>query len=327
MNRSLNRVVGYVSGVYSGVTWGFDAVLLGAVLTMTPFVDNPILVAGGAILTSALHDVFSGIWMTVYMAKAGRLRGLWPALKTKDGRWCAFAALFGGPLAMTFYVLAIATGGAALTASVTAIYPLLGTVLAVLILKEKTGVQTWLGILLCVVGIMVMGYSPSGEENVSVIGGILLALVAAVGWATEGVVCGYGMKDGKVDPMMALLIREITSSLVYVLVVAPIFMHGFGNMIEGVLALFAYWPAWTLLLVVALIGMSSFGGWYMAIDNIGAAKALSLNVTYSFWAVVFTFGLSFILPRYFVSSITIPIVIGSVCMIVGVSLAVLYQRK
>jgi len=135
------------------------------------------------------------------------------------------------------------------------------------------------------------------------------------------------MKDGKVDPMMALLIREITSGLAYVLLVAPIFMKGFGNVAAGSAALFAYWPAWTLLALVALVGMSSFGGWYTAIDNIGAAKALSLNVTYSFWAVVLTWFLALVLPAYFQSTITLPIIIGSACMIIGVSLAALYQKK
>jgi len=324
---TLNAVRGYVSGVYSGVAWGFDAVLLGAVMAMAPYAENPVLVASGAILTSALHDVFAAIWMAAYMARQGRLKELGTALKTRDGRWCALSALFGGPLAMTFYVLAIATGGAALTASVTAIFPLLGMVLAVIILKEKTGVQSWLGVLLCVAGIMVMGHTPSDAGQVNVLGGISLSLVAALGWAAEGVVCGYGMKDGKVDPMMALLIREITSGLAYVAIVAPLLMKGFGNFVAGSAAFFAYWPAWVLLAFVSLMGMSSYGSFYAAIDSIGAAKSLCLNATYSFWAVVLTWFLATVLPTCFQSTITTSIVIGSVCMFVGVSMAALYQKK
>ncbi len=327
MQKKLYPVRGYVCGILSGATWGLDAVLLGVAMAMAPFVENKILVAGGAILASALHDVFSAIWLAIYMGYKGRLRELWPAFKTRDGRYCALAALFGGPLAMTFYVLAIGVGGAALTANVTAIYPLLGTVLAVLILKERTGLQTWLGIVLCVIGIMVMGYMPSDNGNANVMGGIAFALVAAIGWATEGVVCGYGMKEGRVDPMLALLIREVVSGTAYILLVAPIFLKGFGNVFSGTAAVFAHVPCWIVIVVTALIGMSSFGCWYTSIDNIGAAKALCLNVTYSFWAVIFTLLLALFVPQYVTGNITLHIVIGSVLMLVGVSLANLYHAN
>lgn len=325
--KQLNTTRGYISGILSGATWGLDTVILGVAMAMTPFVENKILVAGGGILAAALHDVFSAAWLFIYMAKKGRVKELVPAFKTRDGRFCALAALFGGPLAMTFYTLAIGTGGAALTANVTAIYPILGTALAVLILKEKTGVQTWLGLILCVLGIGVMGYTPSDGTSVNVIGGILLAFVAAVGWATEGVVCGYGMKDGKVDPILALFIREITSSIAYILVVAPIFLKGFVPVALGTAAVFSAPVCGALIILTALVGMSSFGFWYTAIDNIGAAKGLCLNVTYSVWSVAFTWIFSLFLPQYFAGSLSLPIIIGSLCMIAGVALATLYHAK
>lgn len=318
---------GYLAGILSGATWGLDTVILGVAMSMTPFVENKLLVVGGAILASALHDIFSAIWLGLYMWKRGRFHELLSALKTRDGRFCALAALFGGPLAMTFYTLAIAAGGAALTANVTAIYPLLGTALAVLILKEKTGVQTWLGLVLCVGGICVMGHTPSDGQTVNVWGGILLAFVAAIGWAAEGVVCGYGMKDGKVDPILALLIREVTSGLVYGFAVAPLFLKGYGNFVAGTAAIFSCPVCAALLVLTALVGMTSFGLWYTAIDNIGAAKGLCLNVTYSVWSVIITLVMSIFLPKYFAGGLSVFIIIGSLCMIAGVMMATLYQPK
>lgn len=327
MMQDLKFVKGYVTGILSGMTWGLDAVLLGGVMAMAPFVENQVLVTGGAILASALHDVFSAVWIFVVMMKKGRLKELLPALKTRDGCFCALAALFGGPLAMTFYALAISTGGASLAANVTAIYPLLGTALAVVILKEKTGLQTWLGICLCVVGILVMGYSPASGEHGNVVGGIVLALVAAVGWAMEGVVCGYGMKGGKVDSLLALLIREITSALVYVLIVTPILLKGFGNVLQGARAIFLDVPCGLLLAFVALIGMCSFGCWYVSIDRIGAAKALCLNVTYSFWSVVYSAIFALCVPAYFHFKLSVPVILGSSLMICGVVFASLFSFK
>ena len=311
---------GYATGILSGMTWGLDTVLIGVAIAMTPFVENPVLLIGGTVICSMLHDVFAALWMLVIMGYKGRLKDLIPAIKSKDGLFCVLGALFGGPLAMTFYMLAIAKGGAALTAIVTACYPLLGSAMAMVILKEKVRLRGWLGLLICILGIIYIGYTPGSEADVNVIGGIMLATVAAIGWATEGVVCGYGMKDGNVDPQLALLIRELTSGIVYLLIVAPLMVGGYKEMVIGTMAVFSDTICWLTLLFTALIGMSSFFCWYTAIDLIGAAKALCLNVTYSFWAVVFTF--------FLVGTVlSINIIVGSFMVVGGVAVATLVSRK
>ena len=318
---------GYFAGIMSGATWGLDAVMLGVVMVLAPFVENPVLLAAGGVICSALHDIIAAIWLYIYMGAKGRLKELGPAIKSRDGKFCSLGALLGGPLAMTTYTLSIAVGGAALTTSVSAIYPLLGTALAVWILKEKTGIQTWIGIAICIVGIIVIGWTPSSNEGVDITLGIIFALITAVGWASEGVVCGYGMKAGVVDPELGLLIRYTTSALVYLLVVAPIFAGGYGSAFEGFAAVFSNAPCWILLAVTAAIGMYSFLCWYTAIDNIGAAKALCLNVTYAFWGVAFSLILSLFFPRYFSGTISWFIIIGSLLILSGVTMATLYKPR
>lgn len=312
---------GYLTGLGSGMTWGLDAVMLGLAMAMSPFVNDPMLLVGGTFVCCMLHDVFAAFWMLLIMLAKGRLAEFPRLFISRDGMFCILGAFFGGPLAMTFYMMSIAKGGPALAATVTACYPLLGSVLAVFILKEKIQFRGWLGLLICILGIIWIGYSPSGADtNINVSQGILFALVAAIGWATEAVVCGYGMKGGTVDPQMALLIREFVSGVVYVIIVAPLMLGGFDNVIEGSMAVFEYIPCWLLILSTALIGMSSFLMWYTSIDLIGAAKALCFNVTYSFWAVVFTFLL-------IGSQLTWNIVIGSFLIIGGVVIATLIHKK
>lgn len=128
------------------------------------------------------------------------------------------------------------------------------------------------------------------------------------------------MKEGNVDPQMALLIREVTSGAVYLIIVAPLMLGGYENALEGTRVVFSYMPCWVLIFFTALVGMSSFFMWYTSIDLIGAAKALCFNVTYSFWAVVFTFIL-------IGSQLTWTIVLGSPMIIGGVSLATLIKKK
>ena len=312
-------VKGYVTGTLSGATWGMDTVLLGLVMTMLPFSKNPVLLIVGTIVCSMLHDVFAAFWMLAIMGVKGRLKELGTAVRSGDGRFCILGALLGGPLAMTFYLLAISEGGAALTATVTACYPLLGSAMAVRILKEKMSMSGWVGLLICVLGIAYIGYMPSDNSNIDVIGGIGFALMAAIGWASEAVICGFGMKSGKVDPQMALLIRELTSGLAYVLIVTPLLLGGYGNMLNAVSAIFNERLCWITLMLTALLGMISFLCWYTSINSIGASRALCLNVTYSFWAVIF--GL-FILGGEF----SFNVVIGSVVIVLGVIVATVISK-
>lgn len=311
---------GYACGIGSGMTWGLDAVLIGMAMAMTPFVEHPILLVGGTFVCSMLHDAFAAIWMFLIMAYKGRLQEFVPAITSCDGRYCVLGALFGGPFAMTFYMMAIASGGAALAATVTSCYPLLGSLLAVFILKEKIRIRGWLGLCICILGIIYIGYSPETSSDTIIGTGILFSLLAAIGWASEAVVCGYGMKAGNVSPLMALLIREFTSGVVYLLVVLPVMLKGYGNAVEGIMAVFSYAPCWILLAVTALVGMTSFFMWYTSIDLIGAAKALCLNVTYSFWAVVFAVIIAG-------SVITHNVIVGSILIIAGVATATLIGKK
>lgn len=310
---------GYINGIGSGITWGLDAVLVGIVMTMAPFVENPILLVGGGFVCSMLHDVFAAVWMLLIMGYRGQLKKIVPAIKSRDGLFCVLGALFGGPFAMTFYMMAIVASGAALAATVTSCYPLLGSFLAVLILKEKVKLRNWLGLFICILGIIYIGYSPETTIATKVGIGIEFSLLAAIGWASESAICGYGMKSGDVSPLMALLIREITSASAYLFIVLPIMLKGYGNAAEGIWAVFSYFPCWILLAITALIGMLSFLMWYTSIDLIGASKGLCLNVTYPLWAVVFTVLITG-------SVITQNIVVGSVLIVSGVTITTLVGK-
>ena len=41
MAIEMNSRKGIITGILSGVTWGMDAVMLGVVMVMAPFVENP----------------------------------------------------------------------------------------------------------------------------------------------------------------------------------------------------------------------------------------------------------------------------------------------
>lgn len=313
------RYKGYILGIGSGLTWGLNSVLVGLVLATSLFVDNPLYVIAGAFICSFAHDLFAALWLSILTTARKGWPQVWKALSTRDALYCVIGALFGGPLAMSFYMLAINVSGPALTATVTSIYPLLGSALAVVFLKEQMSLRAWIGLLVCVLGVVYIGYTPN-EGIPNLYAGIGLALVAAVGWAAEAVVCAYGMKSERISPEVALFIREWSSAIAYGLVILPIALGGFSAEIEA-LAYLALSPDILFLLgATAFIGASSFLMWYSSINAIGASRALCLNVTYSFWSVIFSIIL---LGQNF----SLPILVGSLLIIGGVAFSTTSQIR
>ena len=87
-----------------------------------------------------------------------------------------------------------------------------------------------MGLIICILGVIGVGYEPSAAVAVSstFFVGILYAVISALGWALESVVCAYGMKSGNVDPEMALAIRELSYFFIYASFIIPFFCEGYS---------------------------------------------------------------------------------------------------
>ena len=278
-------------GLFSGILWGLDTVVLGIALSMSPYIGTAEAIAFAAIGSSFLHDAGCAIWLMIYMGAKRRLKDTLAALKTHSGKVVMLGALLGGPIGMTGYVIAINNIGAAYTAIISAFYPALGAFLSFVLLKEKMDKKQVAALVLALVGVMAMGYISAGDSEMgNATLGLIGAVLAVIGWGSEAVLCAWGMRDDAVDNETALQIRETTSALVYGIVVLPLFgAWGFTagatpSLATGVIAL------------SALAGTASYLFYYKGISVIGAAKAMALNISYSAWAVVFGFVLQGTVP-------------------------------
>lgn len=278
-------------GLFSGILWGLDTVVLGIALSMSPYIGTAEAIAFAAIASSFLHDAGCAIWLMIYMGAKRRLKDTLAALKTRSGKVVMLGALLGGPIGMTGYVIAINNIGAAYTAIISAFYPALGAFLSFVLLKEKMDGKQIASLVAALVGVMAMGYIPAGDSEMgNATLGLVGAVLAVIGWGSEAVLCAWGMRDDAVDNETALQIRETTSALVYGIVVLPLFgAWGFTasaapSLATGVIAL------------SALAGTASYLFYYKGISVIGAAKAMALNISYSAWAVVFGFVLQGTVP-------------------------------
>lgn len=269
-----------VYGLMSGILWGLDTVLLGIALAMTPFIETEQAIFLAPFVSTFLHDLFSSIWMAIYMMFKKQIGKTIRAAKTRSGRFIMLGAILGGPVGMTGYLLAIKYIGPAYTAIISSLYPAVGAFLSFIFLKEKMKLSAMLGLFLSIAGIIALGYVPGGEvSNLAV--GFLFALMCVIGWASEAVIGAYGMKEEEITPEQSLQVRQLTSAVIYGSLIIPV--------VKGIKLTIQVVPttATIIILLTAFAGTASYVCYYKGIHKIGATKAMSLNITYSAWAIVF----------------------------------------
>lgn len=302
MSKKNNLGISY--GVLSGMFWGLDTVLTGFILSITPFISNEKAILIAPIISAFLHDILSSFWMMLFLGVKKELTKTIKLLKTKSARYVAIAALFGGPIGMGAYLLAISYLGAGYTASISAVYPAVGAFFSYIFLKEKLSIKGWIGLSISILAIIILGYTPGGEVDSKFFVGFVFAHVCVLGWSLESVICAYGMKDDEINPEQALQIRQLVSGITYGIIIIPI--------ISGIelTKIVIQSNILSFIIITALIGTLSYIFYYRAIDSIGPVKATGLNVTYSIWAIIFE-------VLFVGNEITLKLVICAILIIIG----------
>lgn len=273
------------AGIIAGITWAIATIVLGIALGMTPFVSTEQAIFLAPFVSTFLHDACSAIWATAYNGVRGNLKNVWHALvKTKSGKWVVLAAVIGGPIGMTGYVMAVNYMGASIGAVASAVFPAIGSILAYIFLKEKMKWYQWVFLIFTLLGVYGLSYSPELQiANFWL--GILGAAMCAFGWGIEAVILAKCLTDPEVTDEYALQIRQTTSALTYGLIILPV-LKGWGF----TESLFTPETNWLLptIVVAGLFATISYLFYYKAISRIGASKAMALNVSYAAWAIIFT---------------------------------------
>lgn len=280
MNRHLFK--GGFYGLVSGIAWAVDTVLIGIVLSMTTFLEFQEVLLVAPLVSTFLHDTFSAIWLMILLGVKRELGTALGKLKVSSGRIIIIAGALGGPIGMTFYVLSLQNIGASYTAVISSVYPAVGALFAFIILKEKLGVRNWLGLLMSIGFIVLLSYSGNLVVGSNVSLGLIFIIICVIGWGLECVVCAYAMRNEGIKAEHALLIRQLTSSIIFGTLVIPYFI-GHSYTVQIISS-----PSVVLALVgVAMAGTLSYVFYYNAINTIGPVKAMAMNITYAAWAIGF----------------------------------------
>lgn len=269
-------------GLFGGILWGVNTVTIGIILSRSIFADYIFL---APLISTFLHDTFSSIWMMLHTLLFKRTHQLKQSLKSRSGKVIMIAALLGGPIGMSGFMMSIYFIGPSYTAIITSMYPAVGSFLSFIFLKEKVTIKNIMGLSLAIIATTFLGLTTQ-EEPQNLIFGLSFALLCVLGWGSESVISAYGMKND-VLPSIALQIRQTVSAIVYGLLIVP-FIGGIP-LVKLVLKDFTI----ILFALTALAGTASYLFYYTSINRIGPIKAMGLNISYSAWAVLFGLLLGF----------------------------------
>lgn len=268
-------------GLLAGFFWGLDTVILGIALSTTPLLNLSESMLLAPLLSSFIHDASSSLWMLAFMIVKQEIKQVIHALYSKGGKIIVLAAVIGGPLGMSGYVLSIKYIGVGYTAIISSIYPAVGALLAFIFFNEKMKRYQIVGLMISLSGVVALSYLPITNTFSNFGLGLFFALVCVLAWASEAVIIAFGLKDACISHAHALTIRQITSALVYGMILIPLFTS-----LKTITIVLSN-SASLIILLSALFGTAAYLFYYQSIKKIGPTKAMALNITYTAWAMGF----------------------------------------
>ena len=274
---------GILIGGLSGASWGLNTVIMSYIMMVSIFQSYSENIFITALTSAFLHDFFSACWLSLNLIRERKIDQLIQPFKSKIGIFLVIGAILGGPIGMAGYILGTKYIGAAYTSSFSALYPVLGTILNAIFLKEKVNLRVKLGIIISGLGIFLLSYSPIDLRIYPhYLLGILFSLICVLGWALECVIASYSMRYRKIDSSTAICIRQIISAIFYGVIIIPFL--DVQLLLKSILTTHIIF----LFIGTALIGSLSYLFWYRSINLIGAPRGMALNITYVVWTIVFS---------------------------------------
>lgn len=238
-----------------------------------------------AALGNAINDTCSAFWAVGNSMVKGKFKDFLRCLKTKPGRMIIIAALIGGPIAGTAYVVALQMAGPIIV-PISALCPAIAAILGKILYKQEITKRMTLGILICISATFIIGSTgfSSGEFSGTVILGIGIAIIAALAWGFEGCVAGYA--STMVDSEIGICIRQLSSGIANLFIVVPmmgLLAGGFEVSNNLVIQAFTSGEAMIWFVVSGLLTFLTFMTWYKGNSMCGAGLGTACNGTYSFF--------------------------------------------
>jgi drug/metabolite transporter (DMT)-like permease len=268
-------------------------------------------------LGAATTDTCSALWAMGIAWFKGKFGDFLRTIKTGPGLVMAAAALIGGPLASTSYVVGLQMAGSIIV-PISALCPAIGAILGRVLFKQPLNARMVLGIFICFAASALIGstgFDDSAPENLFL--GLFFGLLAALGWGIEGCVCGYG--TSMIDPEVGITIRQTTSGLSNLFLLVPLFAFlSDVSPLEMITLSFTDTTAMPWFLVAGFAAYWGFMLWYKGNAMCGAALGMACNGMFSFWGPFWCWiiiGVIFEIPGWTLSPVAW---FAAVLMVIGI---------
>ena len=288
---------------------------------------------------AAVNDICSAVWTLIYAAIIGRLGDFARSINTKPGRILIVAAIIGGPLASTAYVIGLQMAGSIIV-PIAALNAAIGAIIGSIIYKQKLSGGMILGIVICFAAAVIIGLFGYGIPEGGIAGifgnmsgeaviGIIAAFCAALGWGIEGAVGGYACC--MVDTEVAICIRQCTSGIVNAVILCSLLSLMGGDGIGSGLALVGHaladGPSIWMFFIGGVFASWSFKFWYKGASMCGAALGMGCNGTYAFWGPLYCLVVCGLIFGGEGWNIAWPGWVGAIIMVIGIFVLAISQQK
>ena len=288
---------------------------------------------------AAVNDICSAVWSLIYAAIIGRLGDFTRSINTKPGRILILAAIIGGPLASTAYVIGLQMAGSIIV-PIAALNAAIGAIIGRIIYKQKLSGGMILGIVICFAAAVIIGLFGYGIPEGGIAGifgnmsgeaviGIIAAFCAALGWGIEGAVGGYACC--MVDTEVAICIRQCTSGIVNAVILCSLLSLMGGDGIGSGLALVGHaladGPSIWMFFIGGVFASWSFKFWYKGASMCGAALGMGCNGTYAFWGPLYCLVVCGLIFGGEGWNIAWPGWVGAIIMVIGIFVLAISQQK
>lgn len=278
--------LGLTLGISSGIFWAINTLLLSKIMDSTSVLYLNSLFFVIPLTISFLHDFFSSFFLLINL----KIKRTKISISIKVLLILILASILGGPIGMGSYLIGAKLIGSSYSATISVLYPLIGLILDKLFFQINLNKKKVIGIIIGIFSIVLISFSKDNVVYENFYLGIVFSIICAFSWATEGVIASYAMTFEEVSSDTAIWIRQFTSSMFYLFFILP-FMDTriiFKNLFDLNLIY--------LLIFSSFIGSISYLLWYKSMSIVGASIAMTLNISYILWIVLFEF---LFLGKYF----------------------------
>lgn len=280
--------IGYIAALASGLLWALDGIFLS-------FLQVP------SIITAIFHDGLSFVFILFYLIISRSFKNITKIPKNSI-KIIITASFFGGFIGMGSFIASIYYSGVSTAALFSSLYPIISIVLSKFFLKDRLKPIGYFGITIAVFASICLCFIMYEYFEFNALG-TLFGFLCAIGWGTECVIINIALKDS-IDTKFALFIRQGISFSCFLICFAILFMFFddfyLGRNITIDIEL-------SKIILASFFGTISYILYYIGIQKIGALRAMGLNISYSFWAILLSyfFGAKMVFAKTILSIILI----------------------